>query len=197
MYHLHLIMSCVIAILVASAAYSDTLFRVDQPSTPGAVTLIYEPDTGNLSLDTGGEFLTSFYIVSQEQILTGTPSSYLAHNHDCIGGFFTVEGDLSCTTGDPSNLFAARLGGASFGNLDLETIVEPQLTAQFLMTDLEVEAFFLGGGEADKFVPTSPHLFIVPEPASMISCLSGVILLLIFGRRFAASHQPRNNCHTY
>jgi hypothetical protein len=182
--------------IIASSVHSQTLVRVDQPSTPRAVTLIYEPESGNLSLDTGGELLTSFLIGSKEGILTGTPRSYTRFADDLLG-CITPEGDLACTVGDYKTLFIGEFDGGGFGNLDFETIAEPNLTAEFLLTDVEAVGGFLGGGALDKHLSTSPHLYIVPEPSSMLLCVGGFIGLLAFGRQFTIAsdqHRPAAGC---
>ncbi len=162
---------------------ADSLTRIDDPSTPQAVTLVYEPNTGRLSLDTGGERLTVLEIQSQAGNLTGAADTYIFPGIDCGfgGGTFNPNGSLSCAQGGPNKWGAVGIHG--FANLDLERIAQRNLSADELINDLDVMAAFVGGGGAGKFVHSSPHQFIVPELSSAVRLLFWILVLVANGMR--------------
>lgn len=100
--------------------------------------LIYDPATGNLSLDNEGADLTALEIISGRGFFTGTRPSV-------ISGLFDVF--------EPTKLF--RLLPTGFGDTDFGPAMRPGLTLDLLQSDLRVNGALLPSGSLGQVVFSS------------------------------------------
>ena len=124
----------------------------DVDATGLTATLVYNPTTGNLGVETpNGLELTSISIDSDSGIFSGTAEN--------LGGTF----DLS----SGESLFKATFG-SSFGTTNFGAVAEPGLSLEFLRDDLTIVGSRLGGGALGEV-----DLLFIPEPATWILLVLG------------------------
>ncbi|MCA9198760.1 MAG: pentapeptide repeat-containing protein, partial [Planctomycetales bacterium] len=124
-----------------------TLTVVESRSTPQAITLVYNPAIGHLSVDTGGEELTLMGIESTGGWFDATYDNCYPYFR---GGLFDV-----CTS---FKLFEIWPEGLS--SFEVGPILPADLTADQLLADITVYGNLQGGVPINEYVATSPHLFI-------------------------------------
>ncbi|MCA9200768.1 MAG: hypothetical protein KDA87_24685, partial [Planctomycetales bacterium] len=129
------------------------------------LSLVYSPDTGNLSIDLGSggagalANLTTLEIRSAGGNFTGTRPGNL-------GGLFDVF--------NANKLF--KLDPAGYGNLDFGPAMAKNLSGDALVADLLVDGSFVGGGGVGSVPVALVHPdFMVPEPSSMVMVALGLL----------------------
>ncbi|MEZ6119359.1 MAG: PEP-CTERM sorting domain-containing protein [Pirellulaceae bacterium] len=137
------------------------------------LSLVYSPDTGNLSVDLGSAGagalanLTTLEIRSAGGNFTGTKPPQLT-------GLFDVY--------NANKLF--KLDPAGFGSIDLGPALAPGLGGDALLADLLVDGSFVGGGGVGAVPVALVHPdFMVPEPSSMVMVALGLLSVAGLRRR--------------
>jgi hypothetical protein len=129
----------------------------------GQTTMIYDPRTGEVAVDApAATQLTSINIDSAGAIFTGAPAANL-------GGSFDNDKD--------NNIFKATFG-SSFGSLSFGNVAQAGLSQQFVLSDLTVVGSLAGGGALG-----SVDLIYVPEPATVVLLLLGLLGLVALARK--------------
>ena len=93
------------------------------------LSVVYESDTGSLSIDTAGKTVTVLELVSES-------SSFLYSDDDLLKGLFDVN--------SPQKIF--KLAPEGWTELRLEKALPPNLTAEAVAKDLSVGGSYLEGG---------------------------------------------------
>ncbi|MCA9148320.1 MAG: PEP-CTERM sorting domain-containing protein [Planctomycetales bacterium] len=151
------------ALLLMMAAVDSTLAKnltlVDSPFTDQALTLIYDPTDGTLSVNSGGEKLSTLIVTRA----TGT--------------FRTSQIAAECSTildVSANRIFVLKTAGVS--NLNCGTVLPTDMSASELLADLDVDGSLLPSGAIDQYVNSSPHLYVVPEPSTCaLLSLAGIL----------------------
>ena len=126
-------------------------------------SIVYNALTGEVAVDApAGVDLTSVNIESASSIFTGVPAQNL-------GGSFDNDSD--------NNIFKATFG-SSFGSLSFGNVAQPGLSEDFVAGDLTVVGSLAGGGALGNV-----DLIYVPEPATVVLALWGVLALAVSYRR--------------
>ncbi len=150
------------------AGFTDAIAIGAGPRTPGAATLLYDFQTGNYTVNGGGERISTW----EHRDMPGL--------FDCpqlpvvvLPGLFDV-----CSS---NKLF--KLDPEGFEEVDFGNILPPGLTFDDINGVGTIRGSFLPEGGLDRNVATSPHLYIanIPEPSSMT--LMGLGMLGILGMR--------------
>jgi len=150
------------------SASAQQLTIVDVPFTPRAVTLVYDPLTGGLSGNSGGEPVGHLEILSREGNF----------NYSSLPCFGLPKPGLPCRS-------SSRVLFLEVGN-EIESIDPPLeyaagMTPSGVVDDLSVSGSFGISNEfvdLDEFVASSPHLFIVPETRSNGLTFLGLAILI-------------------
>ena len=163
---LTVVLSGLVAFAVSAPAKGQlTLTPTIAPSTPQAVTLLYNPDDGNLSFDTGGEFLTTLEIQSKGGLFDITNATQ--------GGFCDLNGLIE----NCHNSKGFRIDIAGFESMDIGPIYPLGMSPADVVFDIEMQGSFLTDAkELNAFVDSSPHLFLVPEPSGIVLLSIGALL---------------------
>ncbi len=156
----------ILASLLASKSSGLTLTQ--KPTNPGAVTLIYDPSTGNYSLNGGGEKITTW-------------------EHKDAGGLFncdnlsdgTLPGLFDVCNGD--KLF--KLDSEGFESIDFGNILPLGMGPDEVMGIGAIGGSMLPDGSLDRNDPNSPYLLWIPEPSSMTILVLGLMGMLGICRR--------------
>ena len=167
---------------LAQGAYLTGNYAAMQPDAgvddEQPVLLVYDAETGEVAISPPfGKELTSVHIESNSGIFTGSVA-------DKLDGPFDVDTDES--------LFRATLA-SSFGALSFGAVSQPQLSEEFLLSDLSVEGSFEGGG----FLGDVQLAYIpIPEPSSVILMFGLLTTWLVLGRRSLSETYRRapNSC---
>ena len=93
------------------------------------LSVVYESDTGSISIDTAGKVVTVFELVSES-------SSFLYSDDNLLKGLFDVN--------SPQKIF--KLAPEGWVELRLEKALPPNLTAEAVAKDLTVGGSYLEGG---------------------------------------------------
>ena len=134
----------------------------------GQTSLVYDADTGELSVDApAGKELTSINISSAGSLFTGDKPAVLD------GAFDNFAAD---------NVFKATFGG-SFGSISFGNVLPDGLSEDAVSADLSAVGSLAGGGDLGDV-----DLVYIPEPAS--------ILLLVLGLMYVAVRVPRSGPST-
>ena len=142
----------------------DGVLIQSQVTTDAFPSLIYNPDTGELSVASSHP-LTSFGVVSKSGIFSGQIQV------DALSGDFDVQNE--------HDLFKATFG-ESFDRIDFGPVIPQGLSVDFLLADLEVVGTKEGGGTFD-------NAFLVnglPEPSTAALAVLAIIWVSI--KRFRA-----------
>ena len=155
-------LTCVIAmatgLVVASTAnaqFTDAGSVGVGPVVPGVATFNYDPATGDVYVNGGGELLIEF----EWKIAEGS------------GMRFNVAGATD-TWGQPplgvqSDVELYEINVEGFSELYLGAVLPPALTFDDVNGSTTIKGSFLGGGALDTYVATSPHFCVcIPEPSS-------------------------------
>jgi hypothetical protein len=157
----------VVTTLLMVAAMGQTVAAVPTGGKIGddRVSLIYNPNTGNVFLDAAGQQISTLEIIS--------PSGYLTGIHpDCL----PVPIMTHCGEELPWKLFLLRTQG--MGDRDLGEVFTPGLPLHVLAAELEVNGSVLPSGSVNS-APWGPvDLGIVPEPSGMVFLGGGLLGLL-------------------
>ena len=136
------------------------IFTAAAPSE-GEIVLEYDPQTGDIVVDSENQILTSFQLTSEENIFT-------TGHGESLNGIFDVD--------RADKIFKLNVDG--FSELRLESLAPAGLSEDFLLTDLSIDGSLLGGGGLENV-----RLSMVPEPSGLLILLAGLVLLRpLFGR---------------
>ena len=153
----------------ANAAYLTGPYVAVQPngqSGDGQTSLVYNVDTGELSVDApAGRELTSINVTSEGGKFVGDKPAVLD------GAFDNFAAD---------NLFKATFGG-SFGSLSFGRVLPANITESELAADLSAVGSLAGGGDLGNV-----DLISVPEPACLLLLVIGSANLLLTRKRGVA-----------
>jgi len=118
-----------------------------------AITMIYDPETGNLGIETNGSLVSTLELDSASGVLTGQrPRDF------CLAPL-----EFICTS--PHTAFILKTDG--FGETDFGPMVTPDLGLE-LANDLTVRGSLLPVSDLTNFGQfTAPNLTIVPEPTNL------------------------------
>jgi len=129
----------------------------------GQTSVFYDAGTGEVAVDApAGIELTSINIDSATGIFTASAAVNL-------GGSFDNDAN--------ANIFKATFGG-SFGSVSFGNVAQTGLSEEFVLNDLSVVGSLAGGGDLGNV-----DLVYVPEPASVLLLLVGLVLALLNVRR--------------
>ena len=186
MRRLHTLMS--LSVVVSAVLVSDAFAQMDlsrpftmaeKPITPQAATAVYDPATGNLSVN------SDIPITTWEVQSAG--SKFIPEN--VREGAMTNDFDLI----KEAKWF--KLDPAGFTNIDFGPIYPPNMDADSdgngsadIWDDLLVQGSLLEGGALNREVASSPHLYIVPEPSGLALLAIGLLCvrkMALRGRRQA------------
>ena len=119
-----LTIACLFAVASATKAEPVSFIASDSPSTPDAVTMVYDPTDGNVSVDTGGLQFSTLEIVSEAGIWTGPVPSAIS-------------------SGEPFNVFRPDklflLAREGMGNVDFGPAATGGISREALIADLLVD----------------------------------------------------------
>ena len=135
------------------------------PGFPGdeQTSLVYDPDTGELSVDApAGKELTSLNVTSAGGKFVGDKPAALD------GAFDNFAAD---------NLFKATFGG-SFGSISFGNVLPAQLSRDDVVADLSAVGSLAGGGDLGDV-----DLIYVPEPCAFILLALGLMSFAMRVRR--------------
>jgi hypothetical protein len=151
---------------LASGIYLAGSYAAVQPGgQQGDVqtSVVYDVATGEIAVDApAGTELTSINIDSAGGIFTG-------HAAQNLGGSFDNDAD--------NNIFKATFG-SSFGSLSFGNVAQTGLSEEFVLGDLSVVGSLAGGGDLGNV-----DLVYVPEPASALTLIVGLVIGLVPFRR--------------
>ncbi len=176
-FHTLLVLSVVVnTIIVSYASAQLDLSRpftiAEQSTTANAVTAVYDPATGNLSVNSEIPITTWEVKSAGERFLPdNVREDAMTSEFDLIkeGKWFKFD-PSGFTSIDFGPIYPPNMNGDSDGNGNAD-----------IWDDLLVQGSLLEGGGLNREVASSPHLFIVPEPSS--SALVVTCLLCLWRRR--------------
>ena len=131
------------------------------------VSIVYDPESGNVQIDAGGNQLSGIQIVSDSNIFD------TADQAQNLGGPFDV---------NRADKIAKAVFGESFGDLDFGNIARTGQSEAFLAADLTATGTLSPSGSlsADDI-----DLIVIPEPASVGLLCIGLAVCVTAGRRRA------------
>ena len=135
----------------ASLAAADISSAVEA----GIVNLVYDPSTGDMSLDTGGLTLTTLELVSADELWRGEIDTEAGFPWSPFGVPFPFD------VYRPDKAFHFVPSG--FGNLDPFGAMDPGLSCDTIEADLTADGSLLGGGGLPGFAVTGCD--VPPEQA--------------------------------
>lgn len=141
-------------------AVSALLTESVAPTAADQLVVSYDPLTGDVHVETGGDLLTAFEIRSASQMLQSGEVPVLT-------GPFDV--------GRDDKLFFLQLSG--FDQLELPRLLPAHLDVDQLQQDLTFDGAWMSGGG-----PTNVRLTLVPEPAGIALGALAALAAAILGR---------------
>lgn len=121
----------------------------------GQITVVYDPKTGEIQIDTDAQLLTSIQLTSEDHI-------FLQGMGIELDGVFDID--------RPEKIFKLAVDG--FSDLNLGPIAPTGLSADYLAADLNLDGSMLGGGGLDNV-----NLLVVPEPNALVLMLMALLWL--------------------
>ncbi|MCP4191016.1 MAG: PEP-CTERM sorting domain-containing protein [Planctomycetaceae bacterium] len=144
----------------------DAAIAANESRMDGQITVIYDPATGDIQIDTDQQLLTSIQLSSQDKI-------FLQGMGIELEGLFDVD--------RPDKIF--KLGVDGFADLNLGTVAPTGLNAEYLGSDLSLEGSMLGGGGLEEV-----KLLVIPEPSAFFLFGIGLLGLRSLVRRNLRQH---------
>ena len=166
-----MILSVVVSTILVSDAYaqldlSRPFTMVEEPATPKAATAVYDPATGNLSVNSDIPITTWEVKSAGAKFIPGNV------REGAMSSDFDLIKEAKWFKFDP----------AGFTNIDFGPIYPPNMDSDGdgngtadIWDDLLVQGSLLDGGALNREVASSPHLFIVPEPSGLALLAIGLL----------------------
>jgi hypothetical protein len=142
-----------ILVTIASLpAIAGSFVLSDVPVRSQAVMLTYDPADGNLSVDGNGVLISVLELKSPNSIFEPAGMLYMPE------GCFNFAGDVQTRL----KLFFLHTEGVA--NCELGDVLPTDLTAEFLLAELEVDGSIKPSGMLTSAPGGGPYLYVVPEP---------------------------------
>jgi hypothetical protein len=157
-------------VVMTTAAGAGTFTRSDNPATPNAATVTYDPATGALGYWGNGTLISTMELKSASSMFI--PGGV---NDGVISGPFDVM--------STAKFFKLATDGVT--GVDVGTILPPGLSADAIMADLQVDGSIKPSGKLDAAAGGGPYLYVnvVPEPSSVALVCCGLLGLLGLRRK--------------
>ena len=139
-------------------------------STPDAVSLIYDPATGNLSMDSGSVSVTTLEVKSAGSMFDAAKANET--------GQFVPPFDVASA----AKLFRLTTNGVNSLNFG-DGVLPTGLSADALLADLSVNGSIKPSGGLGNAPGGGPYLYVVPEPSSILLAACGLLGVLGLRRK--------------
>lgn len=156
---------------VAMVAVLGSMAQAAVPATgvvgDDKITLVYDPTSGNLSVDAAGKQWSTLEILSAGGMFTGSAAD----------GLVLPPFDVF----SPTKYFLLKTAG--LGDTDLGNALPPGMSREALAADLTVNGSVLPRGNINEAPHGPVDLFVVPEPSSIVMIGLGLLGLLGLRRK--------------
>jgi hypothetical protein len=165
MRHVQVVLMLAVAAMTAltAAAEAGTFTPVFEPATPNAVTVTYDPGTGNLSYAGNGTLITVIELRSAGSLFI--PENLTIWVSRGPFGVFTRNKFF--------DLITAGTHGADFG-----PVLPPGLSVDAILADITIDGSIKPAGKLWDAPGGGPYLFWVPEPTGLVLGCCGLLSLL-------------------
>ena len=154
--------------LVASVANAVPFTPTNSPNVDGAVVVVYDPGTGNLSVADNGVGITTLELKSAGKLFI--PGNINA-------GIIAPPFDVITT----EKLFKLSTGG--FNSIDFGPVVPAGISAEALLADMDANGSILPRGGLTDAPGGGPYVYVVPEPSTIALIFCGLLGLLGLRRK--------------
>ena len=152
-------------------AVAALIFASSSIVNASPVSVIYDPASGNLSLDSPSRSVTTFEAKSAGNLFIpgNVAPGVIAPPFDLI---------------TPAKLFKLSAGAGAYTNLNFGTVVKPGLDEAALVADMSVNGSLTPDGSGNNALDAQGlSVVVVPEPTSVALIGFGLLGLLSFRRK--------------
>ena len=159
---------CVLVAISAAPTQAGDFTLTTDRDVAESVVVSYDPADGNLLVSGNGVELTTIELIS---------SSAFFQPESVTDGIIQPPFDVATE----AKLFHLNTGG--FSELNLGSVIPPDMSGEQLIADIEVNGSILPSGSLAAAVGGGPFLYVVPEPGTMTLFLLGIALAVTNHRR--------------